>query len=253
MKLLSTIVTVCLTLTASASDIGGDTFFNQIKVVFTAESPVLSSEVTSQVTNITRRFGESFKKGELLISLDDSFYRANHLAAQAVVHASKIKYDATSSLYKDENVSQVEFEEAAGQYTVAQKNAVEARNKYEGCRIVAPFDGRVVEVMIHEHEMAKESQPMIKIVNDATLYAQFLLPEKMFRHIKREIKVSLYVAALDTHVEGEIRYIAAEIDPASRTFEVKVLVENKSGELRSGMNGILELEALKRAAGLTEK
>lgn len=219
-------------------------FQDEIKVVFTAPSPVVSSVATAPVQSIHYRFGESFVQGELLVELDDRFYQANVEAAEATVTAATVRLDALASLYVDGNATLVDREEAAGGVKVALRNLVDAKDKLRGCNICAPFNGRVAEVLVDEHELVKNGEPLIRLVNDSVLLARFLLAEEMFASVKPGIPVKILVSSSGEVVVGTIKYIAAEVDPASRTFEVRAEVENGEGRLRTGMNACLDREAL---------
>ncbi len=217
---------------------------NETKVVFTAPAPLLSSVVAAQVQMIHYRFGESFEKGEPLVTLDSTFHVANVEAAEAAFAAMKVKCDALNSLYEDGNATLMDREQAFGGMKVAQKNLVEAREKLRGCKVCAPFDGRVVGLAVEEHELVEVGRPLLRVVNDTTLLALFLLPEAIFAQVKTGIPVKIYVTSTQEEIEGIIKYISAEVDPASATFEVRAEVDNRAGHLRTGMNARLDREHL---------
>lgn len=217
---------------------------DETKIVFTAPSPVLSSVVAAPVRKVHYRFGESFSKGDPLVMLDDTLYLANVEAAKAAYTAECVKSEALESLYKEGNATLVDRERAVGMVKVAYKNLVEAREKLNGCQIRAPFSGRVVELFVEEHELVEMGRPLLRVVNDSTLLAQFLLEEKMFGQIKTGIAIKILVTATQKEIEGTIKYISAEVDPASATFEVRAEVDNHMGLLRTGMNARLNRSAL---------
>jgi RND family efflux transporter MFP subunit len=217
---------------------------NEIKVVLIAPVPVLSSVVSAPVREIHCRFGESFAKGDPLVTLDDALYVANLEAAEAAFNAERVKCEALKNLYEEGNASLVDRERAVGLMMEAQRNLVNAREKMLGCRICAPFDGRVGELLVDEHEWVELGRPLIRLVNDSSLLAQFLLDEEWFDQVKPGIKVKISVTATRQEIEGTIKYIAAEVDPASGTFEVRAEVDNASGRLRTGMNASLDRAAL---------
>ncbi len=217
-------------------------FFTTAKALFISNHTTLSSVTTSKVTKITKKFGESFKKGELLISLDSSLQQADYKASKIVLNTAKTKLSATSSLYDDGNASRVELEEVRSRYAVAEREFIETQSQLKECSIYAPFDGRIVEVSTHEHEIVKYGQPLIIIINDINLFAHILLPKEIFPVVTTEMTVPIVVPDLNITIEGKIKYISAEIDPASETFEVKILVNNKDKKLRSGMDGFIDLK-----------
>ncbi len=239
-------IAVCLLLVgrARANAPTAYDYQNEIKVVLIAPVPVLSSVVSAPVREIHCRFGESFAKGDPLVTLEDTLYVANLEAAEAAFNAERVKCEALKSLYLEGNATLVDCERAVGLMMEAQRNLVDAREKLRGCRICAPFNGRVGELFVDEHEWVEIGRPLIRLVNDSSLLAQFLLDEEWFDQVETGIKVRISVTATRQVIEGTIKYIAAEVDPASATFEVRAEVDNSSGRLRTGMNASLDRSAL---------
>ena len=90
---------------------------------------------------------------------------------------------------------------------------------------------------------------MVEIMDLATLEAQVDLPERYFESISTGTPVSIDVGSMEMKVEGEVVAVNPKIDPKTRTFLIKVRVDNREGRLKAGLfcSGTLGLPPLKGA------
>ncbi|MEA1926938.1 MAG: HlyD family efflux transporter periplasmic adaptor subunit, partial [Candidatus Auribacterota bacterium] len=103
-----------------------------------------------------------------------------------------------------------------------------------------PFNGRLVEKLVNEYEYVRTGQPLMKIIDDNQLLAVMHLPSSEKNKIKLGQAMKIKIDETKTSHQGKIYKISGVIDPGSRTFEIKVLLDNKKGSLSAGMSGILE-------------
>lgn len=129
---------------------------------------------------------------------------------------------------------------------VAQVNVDIAADDLAACSLLAPFPGRVSKVYVNEHELVDRGTRLLEIVNDRVLWAQFLLPSRVFGRVRTGQTVSIRVVETETAVRGVISHISASIDPASESFEVYATVKNADGGLRSGMRGRFTLSDIQQ-------
>lgn len=187
--------------------------------------------------------------------------------AQAIVEAARTRHDAIESLHADSDASDVQLAEArrdlqaarselemveAAQATdlaeaqrelaLAQGQLASARRQLNACTILAPFDGRVAAVHVHEHEQVAAGDPVIDLVCDQPLLGRFLLPDRLFDRVSPGRAVRLRIAGFAQPIDATVSHIAALIEPASRTFEVRVLLGNDDARLRAGMTGQVAVE-----------
>lgn len=208
----------------------------------------LSARVSSVVTAIHKELGQSFTKGEPLLSLDDTIYKANLRKAEALHARAQAQRKAKETLYKDNTLSLTELQEARTEAEAAAANLTIARHEHDACTIRAPFDGRVSKVMVREHEMLRAGEEPIEIVDDSRLRATFLLPSKALRHIRLGQRVPFTVEETGKTVIGTISHIGRMIDAVSSTVKIQAEVENPDDSLRGGMRGSVSLSSLTAAS-----
>ena len=104
-------------------------------------------------------------------------------------------------------------------------------------RINAPFDGRVEEILIREHETVRNGQPVVRIIGDRELLAVVNLPVKYLSKVQGDLSFRFPEGPEGKKVSGRVFEISPRADHRSGTIEVKVLIDNKDGSLTSGMTG----------------
>lgn len=133
------------------------------------------------------------------------------------------------------------YENAKKELSLAKSNLQIAKDELDNCTIKAPFSGRIVNVLIDEHELVQKGTPLLELVNDSVLRAKFLLPSSYFKKIKKGQKVKINIIETGKKTAATVSHISAVIDPASESFMVYAEVDNTKGLLRVGMRGRFKL------------
>ena len=106
---------------------------------------------------------------------------------------------------------------------------------------------------------------LFKLVIDRPLKLMTPVPERFAGHVEAGQRVALQVAAYQRPFEATVSRVNPSVDPATRTFDVEILVPNAQGELKSGAfakasimtretprAATVPLEALVNFAGVTK-
>ncbi len=200
------------------------------------QEAVLSAQVNACVHRIHKEFGQGFQKGDLLLTLDRRLFSLRLSQAQAVYLQKKRNFDTISDLYNHQSRSVIDLEDARAELSVAEINRELAKYDLEHCTIRAPYAGRVEQLAVDEREWVRTGDPLVKIVNDATLLARTLIPAVSLKAFPIGSKVQMTLTG-GQMATGRVSHIGAVMDSASQTFEVKIEVPNPKGVLRSGMTG----------------
>ncbi len=232
----------CLSLFSGEPSGAADPDDRPISVILVPhERATLSAEVPSTVENILKEMGQIFKAGEALIQLDKTIYAANRDKARAQVASAKAQFQSKQNLLVDGGASVTEVETARMDLAVAQANLVLAEKRLSACTIRAPYEGRVVKVHVHKHEVVQPGQKLVDIVDDRVLRAQFLVSSTALPHVKLDATVAIEVFETKSVVQATISHVGAVIDPASSSVKVFAEVANQDRKLRGGMRGTVRL------------
>ncbi len=222
-------------------------------VLFPSRQAVISANVDTTVKTYNFNEGQAFKQGDLLTELDERVYQQKYLRAEAAYNEAKSNAEfAKKNVERSEDFfnrgihgkddlekSRLELDIGKSKMIFYAANMEMAAIELKNCRIEAPFAGRLIKKYVHEHEFIRAGQPLMKIIDDNQLLAVMHLPSGRKNHIQPGQKMFIKVDETGTEHAGIVHEIAGEIDPASRTFELKVLIDNSPGKLAAGMSGQL--------------
>jgi RND family efflux transporter MFP subunit len=193
----------------------------------------ISTRIAGFVEKVLVKEGDRVKKGQLLMVIDPKYLIAQReslkhqiAATEAQAWAAKRTYDRLLALKKVNAVTQQQLDMAKAQYE-ALENAVKSlkaalkavENNLKYAEIRAPFGGIVSVKPVNEGDFVGPGSFLIAI--DRPPYdAMVFLPERFFGHIR--VGQTLRVDVNGKTVEGTVRVVAPQVDPASRSFMVKV-------------------------------
>jgi RND family efflux transporter MFP subunit len=116
-----------------------------------------------------------------------------------------------------------------------------------------------------EGSFLRAGTEVFKLVMDRTLKLKAPVPDRYVSEVQLGQKAKITTAAYDCTFEGTVTRINPAVDPATRTFEVEILLPNANGALKSGSFAkaaietrfdpavpTVPLEAIVRFAGITK-
>lgn len=203
---------------------------------------ILASQISSTVTKITKYLGEEFKTNDLLIQLDDTFYKANVEKGQAAFIRAKAALHAKQKLYKDSIASFFDVKDAEAALAQANAELALAQKQLDSCSVLAPFNGRVASLLIAEAELPQQGQPLIEVVGNEALLGKMLIDAMMWDKVAIDQTLNIKVVETGKTVQAKIIRIGPMIDLASSTIKVEALVERPDYDLFAGMTGTTTLD-----------
>ena len=193
--------------------------------------------MVARVRKIPFRDGQSFKKGEAIVEFECDKYVADLKASQAEFRGHKVTHDSQSKLLRHHAAGAMDVELAKAQKDKASAAVEGMQAKVDQCRILAPFNGRVADVLIHEHDTPAPNAPLIKIVDDTALEIDFIVPSKWLAWLKVEESFTFQVDETGTVAKGRIVRVGAAVDPVSQTIKVTGVMPGGTGKILPGMSG----------------
>ena len=176
--------------------------------------------------------------------------------AEADLFDAHRKYGRAKEMFKDNLISQQQYDEAASRFESAQAtydlalqevnrlkaqlisseaNAALAAKKLSDATIRAPYPGAVETRNVHPGEYVRLQSPVLVLVRTDRLRARLAVPERWAGWIKEGATVDLHLEAFPGEAfEGRISRINPTVSQESRTFEVEALLDNSRGRLKPG-------------------
>jgi membrane fusion protein (multidrug efflux system) len=191
------------------------------------------------------REGQAVKKGELLARIDVSARKAALDRAEASFNLADDLYQRRLSLFERKIISREELDRATTERALAETSLRQARVEYDRGFLRSPVAGRVNHLYVDAGEYVGRGAPVVDIVNVSKIKINLNVPELDVRYLKQGQQALVTVDAFpDRRLDGVIDFVAYKADPATKTFPVRVLVDNGSGDIRPGM--IARVALLKR-------
>lgn len=208
-------------------------------VIFPLKKAVLASKINSVIEKINIKEGETFKEGDILVTLENSFYKLVYYKNQNKYQYAKKDLENFEKLFKKNMVGEMELERAKLEVAIALSDLNIAKENFDACIIKAPFSGRFVAKAKEMFEAVRPAEPVCEIIYDKKLLAKTNIKSEDISQYKIGMKLKIKVDETKSIVEGVLYSVAAEIHSESRSYEIKILIYNKDSNLLSGMSGVL--------------
>lgn len=197
----------------------------------------IATDLQARVDSVSFREGDAFKKGDVLVTFDCERQRAELAAVTAQHREMKLALDSASYLDKKGAVGRydVEISRARTDKAAADVEALKARIKQ--CSIVAPYDGRVSELLINAHEFPAPGKPLISVVDETTFEIELIVPSHWLRKLVVGATFAFSVDELGTTHPGTLVRIGAAVDAVSQSVKIIGRFDTKPQRVLSGMSG----------------
>ena len=172
--------------------------------------------------------GQEVKKGQLLAAI----YAPELVAAQQELLTAASLKESQPQLYQA-----VRNKLKLWKLTDDQIESIENSGKVsEFFPVYATVSGTVSGVMSAEGDYIKQGQPIARVSNLNSVWAEFDAYENQLSQIKEGQKIAITTNAYrDQKYEGQISFISPVLDNASRTVTVRAILNNKTGLFKPGM------------------
>lgn len=202
------------------------------------EKAIISSEISGKINSISFKSGEVFKKGELLVSFDCSFYRADMASAEAAYKSKQKVYENNKQLLALNAISDIDVDISKSEVEMARAERTMRAIRVNQCKIKAPYDGRVIELAVNEHERVPADKEILSILNDKNLEIELIVPSNWLNWLTVGEAFAFQVDETGKTLDAKVSKMGAVVDPVSQTIKLigKFDDQQLTGVL-SGMSG----------------
>ena len=179
--------------------------------------------------------GQHVQKGQFIAEMDATQARNMLANCEAQMRQANDALERMKQLYDQNALPEVKWVETQSQVAQAKAQLDMARKSLADCRIYAPVSGVIGQKMMSSGETALPSQPVCTILNINNVKVKVAVPEKEIGRFSASTPTEIRVEALgETFMGGAIEK-GVQADPVSRTYEVRINVENPGEKLLAGM------------------
>ena len=197
---------------------------------------LVASDKDGRVEWIGPKEGDAVKKGQLLARIDVSALKTIITRSEASAELTKDLYERRKTLFDRGIVHQEALERARTDKALAESDLVKAKVEYDRGFPHSPISGMVNYLHVDEGEFISRGQPMVDLVNVDKIKIHVNVPELDVRYLKKGQEVMVGIDAFpDRRMRGKVDFVSFKADSATKTFRVRVLIDNPNHDIRPGM------------------
>ena len=226
-------------------------------------TPVIS-QVSGPVSRILVVPGQKVQRGEPLLyvaSPDYSQMRSAYLKARDAYTLAQKTYARAQDLYQHHAIAEQNLEQAASAQAQAEGDlaATEAALKVLGISnpeslvkappsfealVKAPISGEVVEQNVAVGQLLQTGATQCFIISDtSTVFVLVNIYQKDLPYVRVGDTVTIQTEAYPDTFRGRISYVAASLDPNTRTLQARIETANPGEKLKKDMYVVATVDA----------
>ncbi|WP_062231057.1 efflux RND transporter periplasmic adaptor subunit [Aureimonas sp. N4] len=227
-----------------------------IGTIIPVASTVMTSQTTDTVASIAVADGVDVKRGDLLVSLDDSLALAQIGKDKAAIERDQVTLDQanrnlqrTTALVKSGAYTTQQGEDAQSAVNAAaavlnvDRAALAADTvALDKLKITAPFDGRLGAFAVSTGALVTPGTPIVTLTQSSPVYAAFTLPQENLDLLQKSMAAgTLSVSSRPagdggTAMEGKVAFIDNAVNTISGTIALRAILDNPNGTLIAGQS-----------------
>jgi len=234
---------------SQVSEANNSPFLSVSGKIQSVNSADLSTRMMGYVTKVHVNVGDKVKKGQLLVSINNTDLQAKRAQvaagiteATAAFNNAQKDYNRFKNLFADNSASQKELDDITANFEMAKarleaakqmKNEVNAQFAYSN--ITAPFAGVITSKTVKEGDMANPGQPLISVEAPGNFEVIAMVPETEISEIKNGVTVDVLVKSINQTIKGKVTEVSTSAKNTGGQYLVKIAVDKTDVNILSGM------------------
>ena len=199
-------------------------------------SAVISTNHSGTLDDIKVQQGTHVKKGDVLAEVTSKNVLASYEISHATLRQAEDGYERVKKVHESGTVADVKLVEIETQLAKARAAAKSSEESLEECKVKAPFNGTISEVLVEKGVHVNPGTPILKLVDLSTIEVSIPVPEGEIGKIKIGQKALIDVPALNiTGIEAHVALKGVTAVFPSHTYRCTLVPEKKQTELYPGM------------------
>lgn len=198
-------------------------------------------EMGGTVTRIYVKEGQYVARGKVLIQLDDSQLQDGINEIETQLTLASTTFERQERLWKQKIGSEMQYLQAKTQKEALESKLKTLRTQAGKFKIKAPFSGTVDYIVPKVGELTSPQTPVVRLLNLKDVYVEAEVTESYLSIIKKGTKTELYFPSINRKVTSKISQVGNYINPANRSFTVKMNVDNRDKMIKPNLLANLQI------------
>ena len=216
-------------------------FFEVHGNVEASENAAIYTQVPGRISQIHVTEGQEVRKGELLISIDAAQLESGIKELEKGLELANKMYIKQKALWDQKIGSEVQFLEMKNNKESLEQRLVTSKEQLNMYKIRAPFNGVVDDVVPKIGEAAAPGLPVARVLNLRKVFLEGTVSEKYISSVHAGNFVEVKFPSTGESVKGRVSRVGNFINPANRTFQVKVEFNNSRGKYKPNQLAVMKI------------
>jgi membrane fusion protein (multidrug efflux system) len=199
------------------------------------ESVELTAEAGGKITAIRFEEGARVQAGDLLVQINDAELRAEKRRLEHELELAVDRAERQERLLKEGGVSQEEYDATVNEVEVLRADLALVEAQIEKKKVRAPFDGVVGLREVSEGAYVSPQTTISTLQRLDPIKVDFSVAEKYASRVGPGQQISFTVRSLDRPLDGRVYATNTQVNPETRTLQLRARAPNPRGALRPGM------------------
>jgi RND family efflux transporter MFP subunit len=191
--------------------------------------------VSGKIDFIAVNEGENVRKGMLLSSLDPANYSIARELADIAVNQVQDEYDRLKMMHDSNSLSESDFAKITFGLQQAKVQQKLHTKNLSDTKLYSPIDGVLLRKLAETGEIIAAGMPLFAVSDIRKVKVSAFVPENELHDIRIRQSAQVFISSLSRTFEGKVIELASAADPASRSFQVRIEVDNPELMIRPGM------------------
>ena len=200
-----------------------------------------SAEVPGRVEALPVDLGDRVARGRVIARIDYRTLQAQEEQASTNYNLAKSTYKRLASLQDDNVISKQKIDEAQSAMLSAKAGLSIASANVKKAVVRSTYSGIVDTKFVEKGEYVGPGTPLLKIVDYKTIIVEAKLAETQTGGIQRDADVDVTIEALGKTFNGKVDTLIPTADSASKTFTLRIRIDNPDYKILVGMSAIVRL------------
>jgi RND family efflux transporter MFP subunit len=220
-------------------------FFEVHGNVEATENAAIYSQVPGRISQIHVYEGQSVQKGELLVTLDAAQLKSGIKELEKGLELANKIFVKQKSLWDQKIGSEVQFLEIKNNKESLEQRLLTMNEQLNNYKIRAPFQGVVDDIIPKVGESATPASPIVRVLNLNKVYLEGSVSEQYISSVKAGGFVEVKFPSLGESIKAKVSRVGNFINPANRTFQVKVEFNNSKRKYKPNQLAVMKIRDYK--------
>lgn len=204
-----------------------------------------AAELPGRIEYLSADLGDTVKKGQVLARIDFKTLKAQANQAEVSYELAKKTHERLAKLKAEDLVSEQRLDEVQSNMLSSRAGLEIANANVSKSTIVATYGGVVGTRYVERGEYVSPGTPLFHLIDYRTIIVEAQVPETQVAQLKKGANVSVEIGALKRSFEGTVDAIVPAADNVSKTFRVRVKIDNKDMQILVGMSAKVRIDTQK--------